>query len=46
MGRLPGHLGHPHGVDNRIETVEGSRIGVELVAQHDGQGTQFSHVQP
>lgn len=46
MCRLPGHLGHPNGVDSGIETVEGSRIGVELVAQHDDQGTQLSHAHP
>ena len=37
MGRLLGHLGHPHGVDAPIEAVEGRRIEVELVAQHDDQ---------
>ncbi len=46
MGRLLGHFGHPHGVDARIETVEGRCIEVELIAQHDDQGTQLSHAQP
>ena len=37
MGRLFGHLGHPHDVDSRIETVESRRVEIELVSQHDDE---------
>jgi proline dehydrogenase len=43
VGRLLDHFSHPHSVDARIEIVEGRRIEVELVAQHDDQGAQLSH---
>jgi hypothetical protein len=39
MGRFLGHLGHPDGVYAGIEAVERRRIEIELVAQHDDQGT-------
>ena len=46
VSRFVGHLRHPHGVGARVEAVEGGRGEVELIAQHDDEVTQFSHVGP
>ncbi len=46
VGRLLRNLGHPHGVAIGVEAIEGRRVEVELVAQHDDQGAQISHPRP
>jgi hypothetical protein len=43
VGGLLRHLGHPHRVLGGVEAVEGGRVQVELVAQHDHQLAQLSH---
>ena len=46
VGRLLLHLGHPHRVARGVEAIEGRRVQVELVAQHEHQGAQPAHVPP
>ena len=41
-----GHLGHPDGIARGVEPVERRGVQVELVAQHDDQVAQLTHVQP
>lgn len=38
--RLSGLLRHPHGVHTRIETVEGARCVIELIAEHEDEVSQ------
>jgi hypothetical protein len=37
VGRLVGHLGHPYRIDPGLESIEGGRLEVELVAEHQDQ---------
>mmetsp|Transcript_50960 Transcript_50960/g.119506 ORF Transcript_50960/g.119506 Transcript_50960/m.119506 type:complete len:550 (-) Transcript_50960:44-1693(-) len=46
LGRLLGNLGHPDRIHGRIKTVERRSVQVQLVSQHQHEGTQFSHLRP
>ena len=37
MRRFFGGLGHPHGIAGGVEAIEGRRVGIELVAEHDDE---------